>query len=301
MKACLITVLSLALVLLCCLCNAEKIPPQFEVDLDLPPRERWQAAYKVLLNDPAFAGVLKMMIQKGSESLRAHGCDENCVARINNLYKARFPEYYEELEGIAELAEPLGLKIQDLVMEQARYEFTVLGIDADELKKQQAEREKQKLQQQQQQQQQTENTMETDALNQEFTKLVEKDGADNELVDELQIPKKAMGCTSVLVCNKNNEVLHGRNLDWFSAPHFGKTMFRVNFMKNGEILYQSEQLVGLIGILTAVRPNGFSVSINARLEKNNPNLDQLINCMDNVSFAANHDWIPLLHGTFQHL
>jgi len=68
-------------------------------------------------------------------------------------------------------------------------------------------------------------------------------------------------------------------------------MFTVNFMRNGQVLYQGQQLVGLFGVLTAVRPGAFSLSLNARLEmNNNPTLDKFLSCLEDVPLQ------PLMTG-----
>jgi len=100
--------------------------------------------------------------------------------------------------------------------------------------------------------------------------------------EELQLPFAGPGCTSVLTCNSKNNLLHGRNLDWGESRFYASTMFRVNFTRNGQLLFQSDQLPGNVGILTGVRAGGFSMSINARRITKNPNLDQFLNCMDVV-------------------
>jgi len=246
-----------------CVCSADRILPVFEVDLDQPPRQRWQPVYKQLLQDKIFAGTVNVLIHKGYESLHANGCDDKCVARVNNAFKVRFPEYYQEILGIADLLQPLSVTPEMLVMEQARYEWTVLGLDVPQSEK--------------------ERMMRIIAGEKAVAAKAKAEAAKKELpVDELQIPVRGAGCTSALVCGKDGEVLHGRNLDWFGAPNFAATMFRVNFMRNGKVLYQSEQLPGLVGVLTIARPGAFTMSLNARLELKNPTWEQVFNCFDAI-------------------
>jgi len=171
------------------------------------------------------------------------GCDDKCIIRVNNAFKQRFPDYYEELQGISEVAFYLNMTLEELVYFQSLYEFSILNLT--------------------------------------------QQPAD----DDLQLPFWGPGCTSVLTCDAKNNVLHGRNLDWGNAQLLASTMFRINYTLNKKLVFQSDQLCGVVGILSASHPNGFSMSINARRLSKNPTIDQFLDCLETVPLQ------PILPGS----
>uniref|UniRef100_A0A914D1R7 ceramidase n=1 Tax=Acrobeloides nanus TaxID=290746 RepID=A0A914D1R7_9BILA len=84
-------------------------------------------------------------------------------------------------------------------------------------------------------------------------------------------------CTSIVAQDPNGHVYHGRNLDfgmyfmWNAADHqwlltdnLRTLNINVNFIKDGKILFKGVTFAGHSGILTGVKPGGFSVSIDER-------------------------------------
>jgi len=224
------------LLCLCMYCTADTIPRQYELNLDYPPRFRWLHIYRSILSDPEESSNMYSYFNYVERVMAAAGCDAKCKARMVAAFKLRYPDYFEELDGISE-ASQRAITIEFLVAAQATYEFSILSLGP---------------------------------IN----------GPEDE--NDLQLPFTGPGCTSVLTCDKNRNVLHGRNLDWSNARQFAKTMFRVNFTRGKKVLFQSDQLYGNVGVLTGVRPNGFSVSINARRLKTNPTLEQFLNCYEDI-------------------
>jgi len=229
-------------------CCAVNLPPSFDVNLDEKPADRWKPVYSLLFKSVTHLTIFAGLIQQGRQSLAAAGCDAACRSRLVSTFQARFPEYFEELQGIAEVAQAASLDVtaEDLVMEQLRYEWTILDI----------------------------------ATPQQVT----RDSAEKALLDELKLP--VIGCTSTLVCNSENKVLHGRGLDWWRPDYFGTTMIHVNYKKGGKTIIQSEHLMGLIGFLTASKIGAFTMSINAKVVEGvetDPTLAQFLDCFDAVS------------------
>lgn len=75
-------------------------------------------------------------------------------------------------------------------------------------------------------------------------------------------------CTSIIIDDKDklSHPLHIRTMDWddtFLRP----LTINVKFVKNGNLLFEGTTWVGYVGILTGVRPNVGSVSINYRRTK----------------------------------
>jgi hypothetical protein len=68
---------------------------------------------------------------------------------------------------------------------------------------------------------------------------------------------------------------HGRNLDWnlpdgmrnltfIGRNNSPKAHFIAKWTKNGQVLFQSVQYAGYVGVLTGIRNGAFGVSINER-------------------------------------
>jgi len=254
MKSAFVLALICAGLLACC--SAEITLPSFTVNLDDEPEQRWQGIYETLLRIDQIKGVLYQFIQVGQLSLVAAGCNATCKSRLVAKFQERFPDYYAELQGIAGKCQEHELPIatEDLVMEQIRYEWTVLDIASPQ--------------------------------------QVTRDPEEAAYLEMLKLPP--IGCTSTLVCDEDNNVYHGRGLDWFLPSVFAQTMFHVNFQKNGHTIIQAEQLLGLIGFLTASSIGKFTMSINAKKvtegDPNNPTLWSFVDCFEAV------DMQPIMVG-----
>jgi len=106
--------------------------------------------------------------------------------------------------------------------------------------------------------------------------------AKGETDDGLHLPLFGPGCTSILTCDKNHHILHGRNLDWGEGSIYGKVLFRVNFTRNRRLIFQTHQIPMHLGIVSGVRHGAFSLSLNARVPTNPPSLEKFLDCMDAV-------------------
>lgn len=82
----------------------------------------------------------------------------------------------------------------------------------------------------------------------------------NLVYDMSQITKVNFGCTSAVVSTKNQGLVHIRNLDW-PAKSLGKSTIGIK-MRSPVGDYFSISFPGFFGVLTAVAPGRFSVSIN---------------------------------------
>ncbi|CAG0886982.1 unnamed protein product [Darwinula stevensoni] len=84
-------------------------------------------------------------------------------------------------------------------------------------------------------------------------------------------------CTSIIAKDISGTIIHGRNLDfglflgwdkqnntWRVTEHLRPLVVETTFIKGGQVLYKSTGFVGHIGILTAVKPGAFSLSIDER-------------------------------------
>ena len=111
-------------------------------------------------------------------------------------------------------------------------------------------------------------------------------------------------CTSIVAQNSETDHLyHGRNLDigswpkfnttdtpdqWLLAEYLKKILFNANFTKNGTVLYQSVALAGYVGVLTGIKQNAMTISVDSRFDENHDKYlkDWFQNSNDNSQFLS---------------
>lgn len=84
-------------------------------------------------------------------------------------------------------------------------------------------------------------------------------------------------CTSIVAEDPAGKLYHARNLDfglfmgwnetnhgWEMTEKLHNMVINVNWMKNGKLLYKSNNFAGFVGIYNAVRPGLFTVTANER-------------------------------------
>lgn len=82
--------------------------------------------------------------------------------------------------------------------------------------------------------------------------------------------KMVFGCTAFCSMN-NNELLHARNLDWWSEKNILGDYTKIfDFEKNGKIVYSTIGWPGFIGALSGVKKGAFSITLNAVLSNESP-------------------------------
>ncbi|GMH92420.1 hypothetical protein TrVE_jg3639 [Triparma verrucosa] len=70
-------------------------------------------------------------------------------------------------------------------------------------------------------------------------------------------------CTSIVAENSAGELFHGRNLD-YSISGLQNLTAQIDFTRAGETVYKGTEFVGYVGLLTGMRPGGWSVSVDQR-------------------------------------
>jgi len=70
-------------------------------------------------------------------------------------------------------------------------------------------------------------------------------------------------CTSIVAQDEQGTIYHGRNLD-YPFPGLQNVTIEVDFQRNGQTVYRGVTFAGYIGLLTGVRPAGWSVTVNQR-------------------------------------
>ena len=81
-------------------------------------------------------------------------------------------------------------------------------------------------------------------------------------------------CTSI-GCKVNGDMIHFRTMDW-DMEFLKKLTIELEFKKSGKTLFRSITWAGYIGVLTAMVPNNYSVSINYRASSGGVTVSKLI-------------------------
>jgi len=71
-------------------------------------------------------------------------------------------------------------------------------------------------------------------------------------------------CTSVVSYDKNNTIIHGRNLDFLFAPEMRNITYQAHFYKNNSEIFRAIMFAPLNTVFTAWKNNAFSISLNER-------------------------------------
>jgi acid ceramidase len=80
------------------------------------------------------------------------------------------------------------------------------------------------------------------------------------------------GCTA-FAFESENGVLHARNLDWHTDNNlWGKHSMIFDFQKEGETVFKSVGWAGFIGVLSGMKKQRFSVTLNAVLSADSPEI-----------------------------
>lgn len=127
---------------------------------------------------------------------------------------------------------------------------------------------------------------------------------DREVADVIfyNIAYEVMGfCTSIVAMNTDGSVYHGRNLDfglypdvnwsdvqWELTQDLRPILFNANLTKNGETLYKTTVFAGYVGVLTGVRENAMTITVDSRYDNNFDKylLDWFLNTNDNSQFLT---------------
>ncbi len=84
--------------------------------------------------------------------------------------------------------------------------------------------------------------------------------------------KVALGCTAFAV-ESSAGPLHGRNLDWASpGRQLARSTLVLNYHHDGELRYRVIGWPGHIGALSGLRPGAFSITLNAVLSADEPQI-----------------------------
>ncbi len=71
-------------------------------------------------------------------------------------------------------------------------------------------------------------------------------------------------CTSFVSSTPSGDIWHGRNLDWNLQDTLKEFIINVDYSRGGKTVFKGTTIVGFVGILHAVKENGFAWSMDAR-------------------------------------
>lgn len=106
----------------------------------------------------------------------------------------------------------------------------------------------------------------------EFIASISDFSANDVLVANLyyDVLKFYFGCTAFAV-ETTKGILHARNLDWFSENNIlSKYSMIFDFRKNDRTIFKIVGWPGFIGALSGIKPNAFSITLNAVLSEDEP-------------------------------
>ena len=71
-------------------------------------------------------------------------------------------------------------------------------------------------------------------------------------------------CTSIVAETLDGTIYHGRNLDYSLAENLRNMTVIIDFKKGGEIVYTGTTFAGMVGLLTAQKPQGYTITLDER-------------------------------------
>jgi len=71
-------------------------------------------------------------------------------------------------------------------------------------------------------------------------------------------------CTSTVAQDSEGRIFHARNLDYSFPDYLRNITIEVEFMSQGKLSYKGTTYAGYVGLLTGMRPNAFTVTIDER-------------------------------------
>ncbi len=108
----------------------------------------------------------------------------------------------------------------------------------------------------------------------EYIASISNFNADQVLLANLyyDVLKFYLGCTAFAIESKG-VLRHARNLDWWTDNNLLSRHSRIFlFQRNGETLFKTVGWIGFIGALSGVKPGQFSITLNAVLSKDSPEI-----------------------------
>ena len=205
---------------------------EYTLNLDLPQEERWKEIGQEY-SDRAW------QLTKYLKDNLPDGWLEP-LEKLATQLMPFFTDYGGEMQGYADA---LGISSGDVVMINLVYQLEHLGIGCGMA-----------------------NT--TGPVNIPFCNKAQGDGYGNlQYPEEDDLDSERDGpdmCTSFVASTPSGDIWHGRNLDWNLQDSLKEFIINVDYTRSGKTVFKGTTIVGFVGILHAVKENGFAWSMDAR-------------------------------------
>lgn len=74
----------------------------------------------------------------------------------------------------------------------------------------------------------------------------------------------SVGCSGIVVRNSQNQILHGRNMDFPGYNYISKLMAVVDFYVGEEKICTVDAVVGFVSVLTGIKDKKFAINEDTR-------------------------------------
>lgn len=102
------------------------------------------------------------------------------------------------------------------------------------------------------------------ALHDELRGIAEQSGVPYDTLLGLNVGYDFItGCTSAVIRDNNNDIIHARTLDW-DLPELKDLTIQADFIKDGRQVFKAITWAGFVGIYTAMSAHAYSVTLNYR-------------------------------------
>jgi hypothetical protein len=74
----------------------------------------------------------------------------------------------------------------------------------------------------------------------------------------------SVGCSGIVIRNSENQILHGRNMDFPMFEYFSKLLAVVDFYVGDIYICTIDSVVGSVFALTGIKPGKFAINEDTR-------------------------------------
>lgn len=100
------------------------------------------------------------------------------------------------------------------------------------------------------------------------------------------VNEMSSGCSSFLIQNSKNEIILGRNLDFFLGDFIRNQSVDLSFYRSGKLLYRSAAQAGYFGVSTGTKPGKFSITVNQRYLKDSSLIWNTLNLLSSSQISG---------------
>jgi hypothetical protein len=209
----------------------------FEVNLDLPPSERFAGLFDL---SPDFNRTVWKFYDDSFKDNTA------LTDLLYGIAEKRGPENAEQWQEIQSLADLSGLPLAFVHSIQMLYELQTVMVPVVNLTRSSSSSSREKKE------------VEAESTSYAFP-------AGYEALESLPWRHSA-GCTGIIAATADGSVAHARNLDFAPADIMSALVYDARFTKGGEEVFRSQMVAGYTMVVTAARfgTNGYALERNTR-------------------------------------